>query len=438
MRVIQSKFLLVWIVIFFMMPDLANALTLGKAINMARKSLPAYRAAMMKARSTGVLATSSLGPYLPSLDANGSYDRHYNLFPDYNTQVYQFDLTYSLFDGGKRHANRNIALLNSDSGNENLRKTLIDLEYNVKIAFYSLLARKDSLESKKLQLDDAQRDYDIAQGRYKFGLAKLSDMLQASVRLEQAKYNVITARGELRQAFADLDSLIGLPLETKPPLEGSLDFTPVIPVIESLRDAVLRKPEIEQAADTAKIAHFNRSLELSAFWPTISADASYVKSIGAAPGTVLIPEDRFIGVSAKWNVLEFGKFFRQKAAAIAAAASEATLDDTKRQLLLDLQKTYDNYLTSIEDLTVAKNQLHNAEHNYALAFGEYKIGEADILSLVQAETLLADARDQMINTKLNLLVNKSQLERVAGIPKLESLPTAAIYLPHPVGMHDSN
>ncbi len=434
----MGRYWLLLCVIFLILPNLVNALTIGEAINMARERLPAYRAAMLKARATKALATASLGPYLPSLDASGSYDRHYNQFPDYNAQVYQFDLSYILFDGGKRQANRNIALLNSDSDKENLRKTLIALEYDVKVAFYSVLAGKASLDSKKLQLDDAQRDYDVAKGRYKFGIVKLSDMLQASVRLEQAKYNVVAARGELRQAFADLDSLIGMPLEAKPSLEGALSFIPTLPAIESLRKAVLRKPEIKQAADTVKIARFDRSLELSAFWPTISADAAYVKSIGAAPGIVLIPEDRYVGLSAKWNIFELGKFFRQKAAAISTTSSEATLDETKRQLVLDLQKTYDNYLTSIEDLTVAKNQLHNAEHNYSLAFGEYKIGEADILSLVQAETLLADARDQMINTKLNLLVNKSQLERVAGIPKLESLPIMVSQPTHPSGMHDSN
>ena len=44
---------------------------------------------------------------------------------------------------------------------------------------------------------------------------------------------------------------------------------------------------------------------------------------------------------------------------------------------------------------------------------------------MQAESLLADARAQMINSKLDLLAAKSQIERVAGVAALETLSPSA-------------
>jgi outer membrane protein TolC len=402
----------------------AWALTLEEALALAKETVPAYRAVALKVKATDALATASLGPYFPQIDAQASSTRHDigPFFPDYSLTNYQLSGSWTLFDGGKRFANRQIALLNLDNDGEELRRTLINLEYNVKVAFYTALSKRDSLQQRQLQLADAQRDYEIAQGRHKYGLVKLSDTLQASVRLDQAKYNVVTADGDLRKAVADLNSLVGYVLNAKPPLEGSLEFSSTMPVLSSLYEAALQKPELKQAADAIKIASFNRAVELSAFWPSVSADAGYLKTKGVMPGSLEIPEDRTVGVSLTWNIFEFGKFFRQKSAAISTEASEATLEETKRTLLLAVQKADEDLVTAASKIIVAREQLSQAEHNYNQALGEYKIGKADILSLVQAETLLSDARNQMIISKLDVLTAKSQLEQVAGVQELEALP----------------
>ena len=420
----MKKRIALFILLCFITATTSHALTLEEALALAKATVPAYRAAAFKVEATDALASASWGPYFPQVDAQTSATRHYigPAFPDYSLTNYQLSGSWTLFDGGKRYANRQIALLNLNNDSEELRRTLINLEYNVKIAFYTALAKKDSLQQRQLQLQDAQKDYEIAQGRHKYGLVKLSDTLQASVRLDQAKYNVVTADGDLRKAIADLNSLVGYVLDTRQTLEGSLEFQPFMPIVSNLYEAALQRPEIKQATDAVKIARFNRSVELSAFWPSVSAEAGYLKMKGVAPGSLAIPEDRTIGITMSWNIFELGKFFRQKSAALSTEASAATLEETKRTIVLDVQKAYEDFVTTAGKISVAREQLKQAEHNYTQALGEYKIGKADILSLVQAETLLSDARNQMINSKLDVVTAKSQLERLAGVPELESLP----------------
>ena len=101
--------------------------------------------------------------------------------------------------------------------------------------------------------------------------------------------------------------------------------------------------------------------------------------------------------------------------------SSEQLNDFKRQILLDVHKTYEDLITASNNLKVAQQQFKQAEQNYAQAFGEYKVGKGDILSLVQAESLLANAREQLISSRLNLIVSRSLLERIAGIERLEFL-----------------
>ena len=425
-RSIKNK-LLFFIIISFLifLSQKSYSLTLDEAILLAKETLPSYKASLIKTRSTEALYNASLSPYLPSLDASTVQQRFYTSAVEFPTGSYDMTLSYTLFDGGNRKASRNIAWLNFDISKEDLRKNLLDVEFNVKTAFYTAIARRDTLEQRKIQLQDAQKDYEVAEGRYKFGVAKLSDVLQASVRLEQARFALVQAEGDFKKAILELNSLIGKPLDSQPQIQGALEMAVTLPDRDKLSRVVMMRPEIKQAEDSLKISENNRSLSLSSFYPIISTNASYQKTTGGirvlATGQGAIPEEKVLGITATWNIFELGKFFRLKSSGLEKDVSSEQLNDLKRQILLDVHKTYEDFITASNNLKVAQQQFKQAEQNYAQAFGEYKVGKGDILSLVQAESLLANAREQLISSRLNLIVSRSLLERIAGIERLEFL-----------------
>lgn len=398
----------------------ALALTLQEALSLAREANPQHRASFLRVRSAEDLHSATLGPYLPSLDATASFRRLSTSSNDFTTKVYDLTLSYTLLDGGQRQADRRIAYFTLESEKAVLNQTLRDLELSVKSAFYTLIAQRETLEQRKIQLRDAQKDHEVAEGRYTYGVAKLSDVLQASVRLEQARFNVVQAEGDLQKAYSDLSSLIGRPLDSRYDTEGPLDVGTSVPPAEAVSGAALRRPEIVQAEQSLKISEQNRLLARSAFLPVFSASASYTKTSGGY-SSITFPEEKTLGLTATWNLFELGKFFTYRSSKTAEETSAASLEETKRQILLEASKTYEDFRTSLNKLRVAEQQLRQAEHNYNQAFGEYKVGKADILSLVQAESLLSTAREQLIASKLNLALSRALLERVAGVERLESL-----------------
>ncbi|MCI0469639.1 MAG: TolC family protein [Nitrospirae bacterium] len=402
-------------------PMSSDALTLDEALSLAKEKLPSYKSYQLKIRSFEALHNASLSPYLPSLDLSSSQARHFNSGGDYNSQTYDVSLSYILFDGGVRRANRDTAWLNLKTEEEGLRKNLLDLQYNVKAAFYNALAWKEILDQRKIQMQDAQKDLEVAEGRHKFGVARLSDVLQASVRYEQARFNHVHAEGDFRKALSELNSLIGMSLDSQYELSGLLRSDLMIPDRNKLYEAALNKPEIRQYENAIKISQNNKTLSLSAFYPNISMNASYsyAKSSGAFASSS--PEDKSVGVTATWNIFELSKFFNLEASEHNINVSKEELNELKRQSLLDVQKAFEDMITASNKLKVAKEQLKQAEHNYSQALGEYKVGKGDILSLVQAESLLSNAREQLINSKLNLISSETLLERYAGVDGLESL-----------------
>lgn len=398
----------------------AHPLTLEEAISLAKETLPSYKAATERVKSSDALYSASFSPYLPSLDATSSHGRIFTSTEEFRTQSYDLTLSYLLFDWGSRKANRDIARLNLAISGEDLRKNLLDLEFGVKSAFYTVQALYEAIEQRKIQLKDAEKDYEVADGRYRFGVAKLSDVLQASVRLEQARFNLIQTEGNYHKGLSDLNSLIGRPLDSAYDLQSIAETDIPAPDIEQLSAFALTIPEIRQAEDSIHVSENIKSAIRSSFLPTFSVHASYINSGGDIIGS-LFREEKTATLRATWNIFELGKFYEYRSAELEKNVSVENLNDMKRKVTLEVRKAFEDLMTSQHKLRVAKTQLKQAEHNYSQAFGEYKVGKADILALIQAESLLAESREQVVLSKLNLMLSKALLERVVGIDRLESL-----------------
>lgn len=403
------------------LPGRACAMSLDEAIAMAKESIPSLKASRYKVQSSVALYKASLSPYLPSLDATGGQEWHNSTLDDYDQRTYDVALSYTLFDGGKRRANRNIARANRDISSDDLASNSLQLEFNVKTAFFSTIARRDIVEERRTQLRDADKDYEVAQGRHRLGVAKLSDVLQASVRREQARFNLVQAEGELAKGLTELNSLLGRALETPYDLQGTLDLDPRAPDRNTLSDAALARPELKRVENELKISKNNVALQKSAFYPAISASGAYSKIDGGLYGYLPNDTDQSIGLYATWNILELGKFYKTKSAQIDIKVFEENLNETIRQVRLEVAKAYEDFMTASKDVVVAGEQTRTADQNYAQAFGEYKVGKGDILSLVTAEAALARAQEQLTLAKLKLVLSKALLERTAGVEKLESL-----------------
>lgn len=400
-------------------PGAVRALTLEEAMEQAEGSLPALKAADGRVGSREALYKASLSPYLPTLDVATIQEKRKQNSLSFDQSTYDITMAYTLYDGGRRRADRNIARLSRDSEKEERARTLLDLQFDVKSAFFSTIARRDILQHRKVQVEDSRKDYEVAQGRNELGVAKLSDVLQSSVRFEQSKFNLVQGEGELQKSLAELNSLLGRSLETEYDLAGDLESRVSMPDPDRLGRAVLDRPEIRQSEYAVDVARNNKTRQLSEYLPIVTASASYNKL--EANRLISSLEDKSIGITAAWNIFELGKFYRTKAAGFDVQVTRENLEETIRQLLLELRVAYEDFVTASRNVLVAEEQLKQAEHNYAQTFGEYKIGKSDIIALVASGIALSNAREQHTVTKLNLVLAKTLIERATGMERIELL-----------------
>ena len=431
-RLIETVYLTLSLVslMVVLVPASSPALTLEEALALARSTLPSYQAQGTRVQSSEALYKATLGAYVPSVDSAGAAIRRNIAGFDSSSNSVDVTASLKLFDY-KRGYTRDIARYSFNSEEEGLRKSLLDLEFSVKSSFYTTLASQGILEQRKVQLENARKNFEVAEGRRKFGVAKLSDVLQVSVRLEQARFNLVQAEGNLQKSLSELSSLIGRPVADAGEIQGVLTFDLPLPDEKRLEQALLRRPEILQAELAIKRAESVEGISTGDFLPVLTGNLSYSRTDTSNPASSTASiygnpyEDRSASLLATWNLFELGKFFRRKAASIDTLTAAQNFRETERSLRLELRKSYEDFITTSRNVKVADEQLKQALQNYDQAFGEYKVGKGDILSVVFAETLLAQAREQDVVAKLNLYLAKALLERVSGIDRLESLQADA-------------
>ena len=412
--------------VYLLIPDLSFSLTIADAIIIAKKKFPSYKASVIKVRSSESLYKASLSPFLPTLGISGAQEHLDRSSDAYDLSNYNASLAYTLFDGGRRKANRNIARLNLESDQEETRKNLMNLEFNVKVMYYKAMAKKELLEQRNLQLKDAQKDYEIAKARHKFGLALRSDVLQSLVRHKQALFDLRKAKGDLAQSLYDLNSLLGRRMDTLYDLQDNVNLKVDLPDKEKLVQIAFGRPAAQQALYLVEISENNQAVSESEFYPSFYFDLSYDNLESYKEYSDFSSENKTAAITAKWNIFEFGKYYRKKSFKFETGVFLEKLNDVKRLISLEVYKSCEEYLTSLESLSLADQQLAAAQFNYNQAVGEYKSGKGDILSLIQAESLLSEARNQVSASWLELAVSKAAVERAAGVRDLESMQKVSL------------
>ncbi|MFN3739699.1 MAG: TolC family protein [Thermodesulfovibrionales bacterium] len=401
------------IIVFLSFINNTGALTLEEALELARQNLPEYKSKLYQHESRLYEYRATLSPYFSSLDLILTERKFYVEPEDYRLRSLELRLSYPLYDGGRRYSQRFTSKTLLRISDENLREALLNLHYNVKLSFYNAIAMKEILAQRKEQLKYAEKDYEVAKGRHELGVARLSDVLQASVRLEEARHRLIEAEGELNKALYELGSLIGIPVK-EDELEGELYEPETIPEKNLFIELAMNSPELKRIEYQKDLSISERASVKSDFLPHLYLDATYTKN--SSSSSRLYPdEEKMIGLRLTFNIFELGKFFRLKATGSSINSKEEDIKEIKRSLQLRITKSYEDMITELRRLEVAKEQLRFSEQNYEQAFGEYKVGKADILSLIQAESLLAQAREGLILSRLNILSSLIALERTAGM-----------------------
>jgi outer membrane protein len=343
---------------------------------------------------------------LPSLNAPASID---------NLQT-QITLQQTIWDFGRTRAVRDQAGLRvtmaDQSYEEHKRRVLLDV-FN---SYYLTSLANSSFETARLALRSAEAIESQAKARVDSGLTVDADLLRSRVYLATAKQQEIQAQGQLENVKAQLNRLMGNPLDKTIRETAPLAFQkiPVPSEVSLISEQKQRRPDYQNLLTELREAEVAVRSRQKEFLPVIAGYSSWEAdnpSLNEYGGN-----NWAAGLSLRWNLFAGG---RDKANLDAA---RLRLEQKRRQvtamesaMALDIRRAFIQYRSSELQVFAAQAAEVQSEEGLRILKNRYDAGLATMTDLLSAETARSNARTNLAETIYRHRLSYAQMEFAAGI-----------------------
>lgn len=397
---------------------LNHPLSLIEVVDIALCNNPQTHEVWAAARAQAAQVGVSRAAYLPNLNLNAGLNRNWPangaVFDQRNIGL---SLTYLLYDFGARAANLDSAeqLLHAASYTENA------VVQNVFLAalqsYYQTQSTMAAFEATRESEAAAKVNLDVAQAKYSAGNATPADKLSAQTAYSQAVLNRITASGAHQIARGNLTNVMGLDIPqaitllAADPLPDVDDFQRnIAALIDRARES---RPDLRAAEAQVLAAQANGESARAAARPTLSLGASStyqgVTGNGMNRGSsmgITLTAPLFAG---------YAPTYRIRAADAQTEVKQAQLDKLRLQVALDVWTAYQNLTTATQSIRATTDLLQSATQAERVASGRYQAGVGVMLDVLNAQSALANARQQQIQARLNWNVSRATLAQAMGV-----------------------
>ena len=396
--------------------SLDHSLNLLEVVNQALCNNPKTREVWAISRFQAEQVGVSKAGYLPNVSLDASVNRTtLGTAPGVDQRSVSVTLSYLLYDFGSRAANLENArqlLAAAGATQDSTVQTVFLLAVQ---SYYQTQATLAALEAAKESERAAKESFAAAEARYKAGSATPADKLQAQTAYSQATLNRITADGNLKNAQGTLANMLGLDANRNVSLAASNttsmpnDFEGDINAL--IEEARRRRPDLQAAAAQVKAYEASADAARASGRPTISLNAFADQNRSAGIDT------HGSTVAINLNVPIFSGFaptYQVRAAEAQVEAKNAQLEQLRLQVALDVWTAYQNLTTASQSLRTSGDLLDSAEQSARVALGRYKAGVGSILDVLNAQSALASARQQRIQSTFNWNTSRATLAQSMG------------------------
>jgi len=303
----------------------------------------------------------------------------------------------------------------------NIRKeaTQRDVSYRVIEAYYRLLEAERLSEVAQQSVEQLDAQLKQANSFHDAGVVGKNDVLRAELAVANAKQRQIQIRAQVTLGRSNLASVMGMSPDSP------VDAQPLTADPDGNAGTSLERAEQKALSDRVELRELDKRIDQSKAgvriaWyklgPQINLVGSYMHNDQVDTGIQFVEKDAgFVGGTISWDVWDWGSTISGIHEA-NAKMREARIarDKMQDELRLEVRQAFLNVGTAIDAMGVARAAVASAEENYRLVSKRYAANTATSFDVVDAESLLTQARGQLQTSIYDFLVAKAALRRATG------------------------
>ena len=405
--------------------SLDHALNLLEVVDLVLCRNPQTREAWANSRVQAAQVGVSKAGYLPSVSLSAADDRiKTGTAPGVDQRSAGVMLSYLLYDFGARSANLENARQLLAAASVTQDSTVQSVFLSAVQDFYQAQATSAALDAATESEHAAKESFAAAEARYNAGSATPADKLQAQTAFSQATLNRITADGNFKNAQGALANMLGMDANRNVSLVSSNttampnDFEGDINAL--IEQARQHRPDLQAAAAQVKAAEAGTDAARAAGRPTISLTASANRNNTGGIDT----HGSLVGINLNVPIFSgYAPTYRVRAAEAQTDSKNAQLEQLRLQVALDVWTAYQHLTTATQSLRSTADLLNSAEQSERVALGRYKAGAGSILDVLNAQSALASARQQRIQSTFSWNISRATLAQAMGSLDISLLQT---------------
>jgi outer membrane protein len=403
-------------------PDLSS-LTLARVVDLALQNNPVTRQSWASALAAADDYGAARGELMPSVSAGVTASRALTVGsaarPAEERTLYgpSATLSYLVLDFGGRSGRidfaKRAALATSLTHNVTVQNTILATES----AVYGYLGTRALHDAQLAAVKEAEANLKSAQERHEVGLATIADELQAKTALAQAQLDLEEIIGTLAATRASVAVAMGLPATTEfdvpaiAPIDSAVMVT--LTVDSLIAVAEQSRPDLAAAREQALAAGAATRVARAANRPALalSTTTGYTGSplAGSSGGNYTI------NLGLQMPVFTgFTNQYRARAADADLLAAQARTAIVRQQVTLQVVTAHTSLQTATRRVKTAQSLLEAALQSEQVAAGRYREGVGTIVDLLVAQSALASARAQAIQTQWQWRQALAQLSHDVG------------------------
>jgi outer membrane protein TolC len=412
-------------------------LTLEESIKIAMERSLAIHSAVMGVEGSEFVRKEAITNFLPQWGGQYSYTKwsypafigNLNLSENLavlvqqvSSNVYNFNTTLSqpLFTGGFNLATYRSAKLGVDLSKKSLETAKLDLVLQVRVGYFTILRAEKFLAVAEQQVKNFEAQLEVTQAFFDVGIVPKNDVLLAEVNLANARQQLVKAANDLATAKASFNILLRREVNTPFEVVDILAHKAFpLSFEQSLEEALRLRSEIKAAQLNVDQAKENVKIARSGFFPTIRLTGNYSRNADfwtLEGGAKEIASDAWmVQALATFTLWNWGNTaFKVGESKVKVKQAEDSKSQVIDSVTLEVKDDYLNMQVAEKNIRTAEKSIEQAEENLRMTEERYKYQVSTQTDVVNAVTLLAQARTNYYGALSDFNVAKAQLERAMG------------------------
>lgn len=321
-------------------------------------------------------------------------------------------ITYTLYDFGRREARRSSSRLNLDAITFGLRNQEQEVSLQVVESYFGILETQRNITAAAEELQTVEEHRRVAQALYDAGSVTRNDLLQAEVRLANARQQLLVRRNLLKNQYLMLSFLTGISAVEPPELaEPALPVQPHTTVPDRLK-AIRQRPDLLALRKVVEISEQGVQESRSAFYPELFSRLSldYLENnklreqtiYGATLGIKINLFDGFASTAT-----------RSKSIAAQSRATEQ-LRLAEEQAQLEVDTSTNDLQVAFERIAVTKESIRQGEENLRINQNRYKERVGTATEVLDAQSMLTQTRTEHYRALYDYQRAAARLRKATG------------------------